>query len=275
MISRIKDFILHLLGKSQGKKYPIPNWMCVGVPKSGTTSLYNTLKEHPQIWMPKSKETQFFCSPDYEKGMEWYLEHFYLGADPDIAVGELSPKYLIHKDVPRRIKKVLNDEIKFLVILRHPVDRAWSHYCHSYKVFRTVHYRPTEDLDFEEAIEAEPQRLKMPDEYGWTHGMWNAYYYTGLYAKHLKNWFTVFDRKKFLIITLDDFIEKPRETIDKITDHLRISRFGDILEFKKSNSYSRPDGMTETTRKKLLKKYKPYNKELEELLGRKLDSWNK
>jgi hypothetical protein len=128
-------------------------------------------------------------------------------------------------------------------------------------------------MSFEEAIEAEPQRLKAPGEYGWTHGMWNAYFYTGLYVKHIKNWFSIFDRKKFLIMTLEDLIEKPREAIDQIADHLCISRFGDSLEFKKSNTYSKPEGMKESTREMLLEKYKPYTKELEELLGRKFDSW--
>lgn len=257
-----------------GKRSPIPNWLCVGVPKAGTTSLYSCLKDHPEIWIPESKETHFFSSPDYEKGMDWYLDKFYKGADPAKAVGELTPKYLIHKDAPRRIQSKLKKDIKLLVILRHPIDRAWSHYCHSYERFRKFSFRPTEDLSFEQALEAEPERLSMPDEYSWTHGMWNAYYYTGLYATHLKNWFSVFDREQFLIMTLEDLIDNTRETVDNIADHLGIARFDSVPEFPKSNSFSRPD-LKEETRRMLIERYRPHNEELEELLGRSFDSWNK
>jgi hypothetical protein len=243
-------------------KPSIPSCMCVGVPKAGTTGLYHALQAHPEIWMPESKETQFFSSPDYHKGVEWYLKEFYSGADPGTTVGELSPKYLIHQDVPKRIRKTLGKHIRFLVILRNPVDRAWSHYCHSYERFRHFSFRPTEDLSFEEALKAEPERIAQGDEYSWTHGMWLAYYFTGLYARHLKNWFRIFSRENFLIITLEDLIDRPEETLDRITDHLRINRFDRYPAFKKSNTYSRPD-LKESTRKMLLEMYKPHINELE------------
>jgi len=253
-------------------KPSIPNWMCIGVPKAGTTSLYHALQAHPEIWMPESKETQFFSSPDYLKGVEWYLKKFYSGADSGKAVGELSPKYLIHRDVPKRIRKTLGKDIRFLVILRNPVDRAWSHYCHSYERFRHFSFRPTEDLSFEEALKAEPERIAQGDEYGWTHGMWLAYYFTGLYARHLKNWFRIFSREDFFIMTLEDLIDRPKETLNGITDHLGIGRFNVYPQFKKSNTYSRA-GLKESTGKMLLERYRPHIEELEELLGRKLESW--
>lgn len=112
----------------------------------------------------------------------------------------------------------------------------------------------------------------MPDEYSWTHGMWNAYYYTGLYAQHIKNWFRFFDRNKFLIITLEDLIENTNDTLDKITDHLHIEPFNPYPCFHKTNTYSKP-GLEKSTRRMLIKKYKPHIKELEEFLGRPLKSW--
>ncbi len=266
MISAVKSLLR--------RKPAIPNWMCIGVPKAGTTTLYHCLKAHADIWMPESKETHFFSSPDYHKGIDWYLRKYYCGAGPDKAVGEITPKYFRHRDVPRRIRKHLRKDLKFLVMLRNPADRAWSHYCHAYERFRHVPFRPTEDLTFEEALEAEPERLRKGNEYSWTHGLFLAYYYTGLYAQHLKNWLSVFDREQFLVITLEGLIESTEDTLDKITDHLGVSRFVVHPEFKKSNTYSKP-GLKEATRRMLIRKYKPHIHELEELLGRSFESWYK
>jgi len=257
---------------SFNKRYMIPNWMCIGAPKAGTTSLYSALKTHPEIWVPECKETHFFSSPDYYNGMDWYLKTYFSGAKKNRSVGELTPKYLRQKGVPERINKHINKDIKFLVILRNPVDRAWSHYCHAYDRFRHVQFRPTEDLTFDEALKVEPDRLRQSNEYGWTHGMFLAYFYTGLYAQHLKNWFGVFSRRKFLIITLEDLIENTAYTLDKITNHLKIAPFNPHPHFRKTNTYSKP-GLTESTRKMLIKRYRPHIKELENLLGRRFSSW--
>lgn len=272
-IHNIKNRTLYLFDKLTSRRYQMPHWICIGVPKAGTTSLYHCLKEHPQIWMPTEKETQFFSSPNFRKGMKWYLNKFYRDADPNTAVGELSPKYFIHKHVPKRIIQNLDKNIKFLILLRNPVDRAWSHYCHSYKVFHTVPFRPTEDLTFEEALEAEADRLNEPGEYGWTHHMWNAYYYTGLYAMHLKNWLKFFDRRQFLIITLEDLIYNTIETLNKITEHLNIENFSIFPVFRQTNTYSKP-GLKESTRNLLIERYKPHNRELSHLLGRNFEHWD-
>ncbi len=270
----IRGVALRVLPAWSRKKSPLPNWICIGVPKAGTTSLSHCLKTHPEIWIPETQRTHFFDSPDYYKGMNWYLKKYYSGADRGGAVGELSPTFFIHKDVPRRIKTRLGKKIRLLVILRNPVDRAWSFYCHNYEVFRTVPFRPTEDLTFEEALLSEPERMRDRNEYKSTHchGMWLAYFYTGLYAKHLKYWFTVFDRDQFLIIIFEDLINNSNRVLDMITDHLQVSRFSSYPEFKKMSSYSRP-GLKESTRRMLQEKYEPHIRELEELLGRRLSSW--
>jgi hypothetical protein len=250
-----------------------PKWMCIGVPKSGTTSLYQVMKDHPELWIPPSKETQFFSSHNYDKGFDWYQEHFYADAPADRLAGELSPGYLRYQGVPQRIKSMLGNNLKFLVILRNPVDRAWSDYCHAYERFRLVPYRPTEDLSFEEALAAEPGRLDQPDIYSWTHGTWISYFNTGLYAKQLKNWFRYFDRSQFYVFTLEDLIEDTATTVDRITRHLGVSDFVDRVMLPKINSYTRP-GLSEETRHRLVEAYRLHNEELGELLGRDFSNWN-
>ena len=250
----------------------LPSWLCIGVPKAGTTSLYDALARHPDIWIPKSKETHFFSSHDYSKGINWYRESFFTGSHASPAPGELTPKYLAHRDVPQRIREHLGTGVKFIVLLRHPVERAWSHYCHSYDRFRDVPYRPTEDLTFEDALEAEPERLAAKDEYSNDHGMWLAYFHTGLYATHLKRWFQFFDRDLFMVITLEDLVERSNETLQALTEHLGIPSFREFPGFPCSNSYSRR-GPDRKTRDMLFRRYREHTAELEELLHRRLDAW--
>jgi hypothetical protein len=104
--------------------------------------------------------------------------------------------------------------------------------------------------------------------------MWNAYYYTGLYDVHLRNWLRFFPRKGFLVITLEDLVGDTRPTMDRITDHLGISSFATYPEFQKVNSYSKP-GFKESTRQMLLERYIPHIRELQKMLGRDLSSWMK
>lgn len=256
--------------------YLVPHWMCIGVVKGGTTSLYKAFKQHPDIWMPHSKETHFFSGPDYGLGMRYYMDNFFANADSYAkSIGEISPKYFIHRYVPRRIKANINNDIKFIVILRHPVDRAWSHYCHSYERFRHFPYRPTEDLSFKLALREEKKRLNEPDHYSWTHGYWLAYLYTGLYAKHLRNWFDYFPRENFLVLTLEELTEKTQLTLDSIANHLGIKSFSDLdnsISFPKTNSYSRT-GLESVTRRDLIRYYEPHIRDLERLLDRDFSHW--
>ena len=248
-------------------------WMCVGVPKAGTTSLYHVLKNHPEVWIPKSKETHFFSSHNYDRGRKWYLEHHFKDADFSKSVGEMTPAYLRHPGVPYRIKDTLGDRLKFIVLLRNPVERAWSDYCHAKEKFHTVPFRPTEFCGFEEAIKDDWKRKRDPDPYGWTSQYWLAYLNTGMYAEQLMNWLKFYDRTQFLIITLDEMLEDPTGVNLKITDHIQVSRFPEKIRFNKTNSYS-TNRMPPSTREYLYLHYRLHNEKLSELLGRDFTYWN-
>lgn len=250
----------------------VPNWMGIGVVKGGTTSLYHLLKNHPEVYIPASKETHFFVSPEYEKGTEFYLSKYFGNKPSNCKGGDISPKFFIHRDAPRRIREAFGDNLKFILTLRHPVDRAWSHYCHSYERFHRVPYRPTEDLTFEDALVKEESRLAEPDEYSFTHHMWNAYRYTGFYDLHLRNWLKHFHQDNFLFILLDDIESNSGSVIDKITSFLGISALSNTHVFPESNSYSRPNVPTKTFTR-LQNEYLPSITRLEKLIDRDLSSW--
>ena len=108
----------------------LPTFIVIGTMKGGTTSLWEYLRAHPQVFMPESKEIQFFSNPGrYERGLDWYREHFADVTD-EIAVGEASTNYTKH---PRRtgtagrIAEVMPD-VRLVYLLRNPIERIRSHY---------------------------------------------------------------------------------------------------------------------------------------------------
>ena len=187
-----------------------PNFLCIGAPKSGTTSLYDVLKQHKDVFLPTFKEPHFFDSnKSWNKGVEWYQSSYYAKASHQ-CVGDFTPTYLSNNLAPGRIRKVLGNQVKFVVILRNPIDRAYSHYLHTK---RDQH----ENLSFIEALEEEEQRLhkyrKENDHIGMIRF---AYQEQGMYAKQLERYFKLFDRGQFYITTFDNFVSKQEQVIKEV-----------------------------------------------------------
>lgn len=102
-----------------------PDFVLVGAMRSGSTSLYRALADHPGVHMAPGKELRYF-DRYYDRGEDWYLAHFD-GAPPGSVVGEATPDYLYADGALERMAADL-PRVKALVILREPVDRAYSHY---------------------------------------------------------------------------------------------------------------------------------------------------
>ncbi|MDJ1183165.1 sulfotransferase family protein [Roseofilum casamattae] len=202
----------------------LPNFLIIGAPKAGTTSLYRYLNSHPQIFLPEKKEPHFFSfegrsqgfnGPGQEKFMQkrvttWadYCRLFSTVND-EIAIGEASTSYLYVPEAADRIQHYLPD-VKLIAMLRQPVDRAFSNYMH--------HYRNGGEiiLDFAEAFYAEEQR--MAD--GWS-PFWQ-YKSIGLYARHLQRYFDRFDREQIRVYWYDDFTADPIGVVKDIFSFLNV-----------------------------------------------------
>src|SRR5437762_6880111 len=106
----------------------LPNFLILGAAKSGTTSLYHVLKQHPQVFVTEKKELHFFVKEHwYRRGMRCYARHFAPARAEHRAVGEATPVYLCHPAAPHRIREHL-PEARLIAIVRDPVQRAHSHY---------------------------------------------------------------------------------------------------------------------------------------------------
>lgn len=176
----------------------LPNFVCPGAARSATTTLYYMLIQHPQIFLPSIKETRFFAL-DYDKGLSWYEQKYYSNARNEIAVGDISPAYLMHEKCSERIFRALGPEIKFIFMLRNPVDRAYSHYC----MLRNHQF---EDLSFEEAISiGDNDRIKKSFKY---YGHENGYQYLkeGNYSRHILKYLEYFPIERIKIVIFEEFI---------------------------------------------------------------------
>lgn len=209
----------------------LPNFLCIGAPKSGTTTLYDVLKQHSDIFLPSFKEPHFFDTQiNWEKGIDWYHESYYSNTKKTTLIGDFTPTYLAHPKAPIRIYNSLNKDVKFIVILRNPTIRAYSHYLHSCR----DNY---ESLSFEDALSEEKNRLlDLRDE--------NAiirfgYSLQGKYAQHLKNYFTKFERKNFFILTFDEYISDQKKYTKEILSFLGVSKNEEINYNLKSNVASK------------------------------------
>ena len=176
----------------------LPNFLIIGAPKSGTTSLYRYLNQHPQIYMSRLKEPHFFlydrnCVPnctdrvgllrqrEMVKRLSDY-EKLFQGCGNAISIGESSIRYLYSQDacenIYRRIPKV-----KLIALLRNPVERAFSNFLRDKK-------RGTEPChDFQSALADGKRRL----EQGWFSGL---HQHLGYYFHHLSKYYKIFEREQ-------------------------------------------------------------------------------
>jgi hypothetical protein len=141
---------------SRGPKVNIPNMFILGAAKAGTTTLYNLLKQHPQVFLSFDKEPMFFSRDDYySRGIEWYIDTFFKNSGEFTIRSEATPHYLYWaKKVSARIHAVYASQpIKFLVILRNPIQRAYSWYWNMVSEGR-------ESLSFLDALLAEERRIR-------------------------------------------------------------------------------------------------------------------
>ncbi|MFN5365080.1 MAG: sulfotransferase family protein [Bacteroidota bacterium] len=182
-----------------------PSFLIIGAQKAGTSSLFNYLGQHPDITLRPNKELHFF-DVQYDKGIEWYESLFPEGINYENQItGEASPYYLFHPLVPEYVRYHYPG-IKLIILLRDPVDRAYSH-------FQMERKRGTEPLaSFVHAVELEVERIYEEEQKilrgeiqsGTRFRNW-SYMKRGLYGQQLQRWLGFFPREQFLIIRSEDF----------------------------------------------------------------------
>ncbi len=197
----------------------VPNFLVVGAAKSGTSSLDRYLGQHPDVYMPRKKEAHYFSIPDFpetfrgpgDDGMnketirsQAAYEALFAGADGRTAIGESSVFYLYYPGTAERIRR-WNPDMLVVMLLRNPVDRAYSAYMHLIRDGR-------ETLSFADSMAQEEARRSGDFEPMW------LYRELGLYHDQVKRYFDEFPREQVKVVLYDDF---SRDTRGAVADVFR------------------------------------------------------
>lgn len=177
----------------------LPDFLIIGVQKGATTWLANSLSQHPDVFIAEQKEVHFF-NAHFEKGLKWYKQQFSDWAGQK-AVGEATPGYIYFPSCPSRIQAALGDNIKLIVSLRHPVDRAYS----AYWMFLSRGLIPAE-ADFRTLFDQDD------------HGLQNRGYYFAQLSHYLEH----FSRENFLVLIYEETKKNNQKTLRTCFDFLGV-----------------------------------------------------
>jgi len=245
----------------------MPDFIIIGAQKCGTSSLHYYLSQHPHVKMSVPKEIHFF-DQNFTKSIWWYKSHFPFKLDKRKSIcGEATPYYFFHPLVPKRIYK-LCPKVKLILLLRNPVDRAYSHYI--MQKIKGIENCQT----FEEAIAIEEFRIKDDKEKILKDRLYKEYNFQkfsylerGKYFDQLKRWLKYFSVDQILIIKSEDFFSEPNCELAKIYNFLSIEEiYPKDLSIINSNEY---DEISRELRERLNIFFKEVNKDLIEILGEK------
>ena len=202
----------------------LPNFLVVGAPRTGTTSMYRYLSEHPEIYLPTKKELHYFTHDyltknsngpkdkefSYCKTLDEYTMFFQSVPSNAKAVGDISPSYLFFPQCISGIKGLLGESVRIIIMLRNPIERAFSNYLHMVRSNR-------ETLSFFDALQAEEERL----EKGWR----NIWLYKGhsLYYEKVQRYIEDFGSSKVKVILYDDFSKYTLKTVQDVYRFLGVA----------------------------------------------------
>lgn len=258
-----------------GFLHVLPNFYIIGTAKGGTSSLFDYLIQHPDVISPIGKELHFF-EELYKRGSNWYKVCFPTKIQrlfkKNFITGEATPRYIDHPQVPKRINN-LTPNAKFIVMLRNPIDRAFSHY----SMIINGKSSSLEPLPFEDAILKESERIKgefekMESESTYSSDKYWAYAYQdrGLYAKKLKRWMKIFSPEKFFIIQSEEFFRNPDVIYNQTLKFLGLRHYN-LSNYEPVKVGKYKSQLKSETREFLSAYFKPYNEELFQLIGRRFD----
>lgn len=187
------------------EKITKPNFFIVGAQKSGTTSLFYYLKQHPDIYMCPRKEPAYFMPGKGIDDYDIYLKGF-KGAGKSAVIGEASTGYLYDKHAVLEIHNKFPDA-RIVIILRNPVDMAFSLWNH-------MRRNGAETKSFEGAISDSEISYRRTDDFVkslTSHELWVDYLYLdkALYYDQVKRYLDIFGRKRVKIYLFEDFIDDP------------------------------------------------------------------
>lgn len=237
--------------------------------KCGTTAMYRYLAAHPRFAAPEEKELHYF-DVNFDKGPRWYAARFPIAAwmslrrGRPVVSGEASPYYLYHPLAALRARDECPDA-RIIAIVRDPVARAYSHYQQNRRL-------GFETLSFEDAIDAEPERLAGESErlladpgYRSLAHQTHSYLARGEYAGQLQRWITLFGRSRVLVLESHTLDREPWAAHSQALRFLELEALR-LPAYRRVNAAKYPP-MKPTTHERLRAHFAPQDAQLATLLG--------
>ena len=260
------------------KTSALPDFVVIGGKKCGTSFLYHLLSQHPLVEPASAKELHFF-DRHFDEGVEWYRRCF---PQPKIKDGRMTitgegTPYMHSRLVPERMVEVI-PRARLIVLLRNPVDRAYSDY-------QQVVSKGRETRTFEEAVCLEGTmrtqearsfgKEETTPEGGDSAGLDDnsEYLSRGVYLDQLLRWLRFFNKEQMLVLKSEDFFEGPAETLRVAYGFLGLPEWepeASEIKPKKLNKGDYEGEMDPTTRRRLEEYFGPHNRRLYDLLGKDL-----
>lgn len=251
------------MARSQPRKIEKLDFIVAGAQKCGTTALHYFLEQHPQIALPDKQELHFFDDEDlFMKGANYDLLHGRFKPTRDsIVAGENTPIYIYWKPSIERIWNY-NKQVKLLVLLRNPIERAFSHW-------NMQRERGYETLDFLDAVRAEPDRQR---EASPLQSRRFSYVDRGLYSEQLERVFKFFPREQVKVMKFENFRKDQPGIMRSVFDFIGVEPLKNIRN-KERNLISYQREITDEEQRSVSNLFEEDSAKLEELLGWDCSDW--
>ena len=197
-------------GLRSSDRLPLPDFLGIGAQKSGTSWLAKNLRHHPDIFISEEKELHYF-DLQYHRSLRYYAGHF-AKANNQVK-GEVTPAYaILNPEKIRFIQKVMPD-LRLIYIMRNPIDRDWSHACMN---LVTLPKKNLEDIRKDEFV---------------AHFGSHRSRARGDYEQCIDRWLSSFSEDQLLIEFFDDIAKQPQQLLERVFDHLHVTRSVDWTRF--------------------------------------------
>ena len=245
----------------------LPDFIIVGTVRSGSTSLYYNICEHPSV-LPASYDEIGYFDSNYHLGINWYRSMFPTSKEmQDIRketgfaiTGEDTPFYFWKKEAAKRIIE-MNKNLKIIGIFRNPIDRAYSN-------FNLGVRAGTEKLTFEEAIDEEIDFL---DKHPFRESVdrKRSYLSKSLYDLQIETWFELFSREQIHLLSTEEMKKNPENTLQQVFKFLEIPNY--IIKNPQKQKAVNYTKMDDQTRQKLLNFFKNHNESFFNIIQKRFE----
>jgi len=273
ILNWLEPFANNILEKYRQKTWSnrfLPDFIIIGAQKSGTSSLYGYLSQHPELMASYKKEVHYFdggLDPNvdtFKKGEAWYRSNFPIRRNTrnNQKAFEASPLYIFNPLAPQRISELI-PEVKLIAVLRNPVERTISHYFHEKR-------KGFESLPIMQALKVEEERLKpVIDRQDYKNNTFihHSYKKRGLYHEQLKRYLNYFPMRNILVINSEALFMQPHDTLRRVFQFVGVDEEFTINDLKPRNVGSNKTEIDPDTYEYLKDYFQPHNQELYKLVG--------